>query len=70
MCENIASLGQYVAAGTVVGATHFLERPERDPIELIAPCKDVLIAPRAPSIVTQGDCVAVIAYDVDPRKPP
>jgi len=68
--ENIVPLGQDVAAGTVVGAIHFLERPERDPIEVIAPSKGVLIATRAPSIATQGDCVAVIAHDVDPRKLP
>ena len=68
--ENIVPLGHDVTAGTVVGAIHFLERPERDPIEVIAPSNGVLIATRAPSIVTQGDCVAVIAHDVDPRKLP
>ena len=64
--ENIVDLGRDVAAGEVVGQIHFLERPDRTPVEVIAPAKGVLIGTRGPSLVAQGDCVACIAHDVDP----
>ena len=38
--------------------------------EIKAQSDGVLIATRAPSVVNQGDCVAVIAHEVDPRKLP
>ena len=66
--ENRVPLGEDVRAGQPVGAIHFLERPERDPIPVVANAAGILIATRAPSIVGQGDCVACIAHEVDPRK--
>ena len=66
--ENLVPLGDNVDAGQPVGAIHFLERPDRDPIYVLANSAGVLLATRAPSIVAQGDCVACIAHDVDPRK--
>jgi N-alpha-acetyl-L-2,4-diaminobutyrate deacetylase len=68
--ENLVSLGEEVAANQPVGQLHFLERPDREPVAVIAPTAGVLIATRAPSLVAQGDCVACIAHDVDPRKLP
>ena len=68
--ENVVPLGDDVAAGQPVGAIHFLERPDREPVAVVAQSAGVLVAGRAPSLVTQGDCVAVIAHDVDPRKLP
>jgi predicted deacylase len=68
--ENLIPLGEDVAAGQPVGEIHFLERPDRDPVYVVANSAGVLIATRAPSIVSQGDCVACIAHDVDPRKLP
>lgn len=68
--ENIVPLGHQVRAGQTVGAIHFLERPDRAPVEIKAQSDGVLIATRAPSVVNQGDCVAVIAHEVDPRKLP
>ncbi|MCY2947998.1 MAG: succinylglutamate desuccinylase/aspartoacylase family protein [Planctomycetota bacterium] len=68
--ENIAPLGDEVTQGQTVGAIHFLERPDRDPILVTAHSAGILIATRAPSLVAQGDCVAVIAQEVDPRKLP
>lgn len=68
--ENMVPLGEEVEAGQPVGAIHFLERPDRDPVHVVANTAGVLIATRAPSIVAQGDCVACIAHDVDPRKLP
>ena len=68
--ENLAPLGEDVEAGQPVGAIHFLERPDREPVQVVANSAGVLIATRAPSLVAQGDCVACIAHDVDPRKLP
>ncbi len=68
--ENLVPLGESVDAGQPVGAIHFLERPDRDPIYVLANSAGVLLATRAPSVVAQGDCVACIAHDIDPRKLP
>ena len=54
----VGAVGQ---AGQPVGQIHFLERPDRDPIHILANTAGVLICTRAPSVVAQGDCVAVIA---------
>jgi len=66
--ENLLPLGSDVSAGQPVGAIHFLERPDREPVEVVAQSAGVLLACRAPSVVAQGDCVACIAHDVDPRR--
>lgn len=64
--ENLADLGAEVKAGQPVGQIHFLERPDREPVPVVAPTAGVLIATRGPALVAQGDCVACIAHDVDP----
>jgi predicted deacylase len=63
-------LGEEVAAGQPVGQVHFLERPDREPVPVVAPSAGPLLATRAPSLVAQGDCVACIAHDVDPATLP
>lgn len=68
--ENLVPLGENVAAGQPVGAIHFLERPDRAPVEVVAHSAGVLVACRAPSLVAQGDCVACVAHDVDPYQLP
>lgn len=64
--ESRVDLGEPVAAGDVVGLLHFLERPDREAVPVVANAAGMLIAGRGPSIVKQGDCVAVIGHDVDP----
>jgi predicted deacylase len=59
-------LGKDVAAGQAVGLIHFLERPDREAVAVVAKAAGVLIATRGPSLVGQGDCVACVAHDVDP----
>lgn len=68
--ENLVPLGESVSPSQAVGQIHFLERPEREPIPVVAHSAGVLIATRAPSLVNQGDCVACIAHDVNPRELP
>jgi predicted deacylase len=62
--ENMVPLGETVTAGQTVGAIHFLERPDRDAVPVVANADGILIAARAPSLVSQGDCVACIAHEV------
>jgi predicted deacylase len=64
--EALVDLGAEVAAGQPVGQIHFLERPDREPVAVVAPSAGLLLAARGPSLVAQGDCVACIAHDVDP----
>ncbi len=64
--ENLVDLGTSVGAGQPVGQIHFMERPDREPVAVVAPRGGLLLATRGPSRVTQGDCVACIAHDVDP----
>lgn len=64
--EALADLGAEVGTGQRVGQIHFLERPDREPVPIIAPTAGVLLATRGPSLVAQGDCVACIAHDVEP----
>ncbi len=62
--ENLVDLGADVVTGQPVGQIHFIERPDREPVQVIAPSNGVLIGTRSPSVVAQGDCVACIAHDV------
>ena len=66
--ENLVDLGAEVSAGQPVGQIHFLERPDREPVAVVAPSTGILIATRGPALVAQGDCVACIAHDVDPSR--
>ncbi|MBS1829042.1 MAG: succinylglutamate desuccinylase/aspartoacylase family protein, partial [Acidobacteria bacterium] len=66
--ENVVELGEDVKRGDVLGLVHFLEAPDRAAVPVVAHADGVLIANRAPSIVGQGDCVACLAHDTDPRK--
>ncbi|MBM3755158.1 MAG: hypothetical protein FJW38_14390 [Acidobacteria bacterium] len=68
--ETCVDLGGEVREGDLLGRIHFIERPDRDAIEIAAHASGMLIAGRGPSIVKQGDCVAVIAHDTDPRTLP
>jgi N-alpha-acetyl-L-2,4-diaminobutyrate deacetylase len=65
--ENLVDLGADVAAGQPVGLIHFVERPDREPVPVVAPSAGVLVGTRGPSLVTQGDCVACVAHDVPPE---
>jgi N-alpha-acetyl-L-2,4-diaminobutyrate deacetylase len=68
--ENCVELGEAVERGDVLGQVHFLEYPDRAPLPVLASAAGILIANRAPSLVGQGDCVACLAHDTDPRRLP
>ncbi len=61
-------LGVKVKRGQTVGFIHHLERPDRPPEPIVAQTAGYLITMRAPCLTRQGDCVAVIAQEVNPKK--
>ena len=63
--ENCVELGEAVSKGDVLGQVHFLEQPDRAAIAVVAHADGLLVASRGPSIVGQGDCVAVVAREVE-----
>ena len=58
-------LGSKVTRGDVVGVIHHLERPDRQPEAIVAQHEGYLVTMRAPCLTQQGDCVAVVAQEVD-----
>jgi predicted deacylase len=65
--EICVDLGTLVQRGDIVGYIHHLERPDRQPEPILAQGDGYLITMRAPCLTRQGDCVAVIAQEVDLR---
>ncbi len=65
--EIAIDLGTRVARGQTIGWIHFLERPDRAPIDVVSQTDGYLVTMRAPCLTQQGDCVAVIASQVDPN---
>ena len=65
--EICFDLGTLVRRGQVVGFIHHLERPDRTPEPIISQSDGYLVTMRAPCLTQQGDCVAVIAQQVDPE---
>lgn len=65
--EICIDLGCRVKRGQVIGRIHHLERPDRQPEAIVSHSDGYLMTMRAPCLTRQGDCVAVIAQEVDPR---
>jgi predicted deacylase len=63
--EVTADLGQRVEAGEAVGRIHFLERPDRAPEQVVARTAGTVCVIRAIATTEKGDCVAVVAREVD-----
>lgn len=60
--EAVADLGAAVASGETVGRLHFIERPDRAPVDVVAERAGTLCTIRAIAPTQQGDCVAVIGH--------
>lgn len=63
--EIAIELGSYLQRGDIVGWIHFLERADRQPEPIISHQAGILVTMRAPCLTQQGDCVAVVAQEVD-----
>lgn len=57
--ETLVSLGQAVDASEVVGRLHFIERPDRPPVDIRTRRAGVVCAIRAIATTQQGDCLVV-----------
>lgn len=66
--EIAVDLGSPVTDGQTIGYLHYLECPERPPRTILSPRPGYLVCMRAPCLTQQGDCVAVIAQEVDPAR--
>lgn len=64
--EICFDLGSKIKRGDAIGYIHHLERPDREPSPIEAKSDGYLMTMRAPCLTRQGDCVAVIAQEVDP----
>src|SRR5215218_9480982 len=58
--ETLVDLGDEVEAGQVVGRMHFIERPDRPPLDVLAVTSGVVCVIRAIATTQQGDNVVVI----------
>jgi len=67
MYENCVDLGEAVKKGDMLGQVFSIENPDREPARVWAHADGSLVANRGPSMVGQGDCVACVGHDVDPR---
>ena len=62
--EPTVGLGEAVAPGQVVGRLHFIEEPDRDPIEIRCARAGTLIGRRVQGHSEIGDCLGVLATDL------
>ena len=58
--EALVMLGEPVRKGQAVGRIHFIERPERIPVDVTAQSAGTVCVVRAIATTRQGDCVAVV----------
>jgi len=58
--EAAVTLGEPITRGHVVGRIHFIERPDRAPVEVTAQSAGIVCVVRAIATIGQGDCLAVV----------
>jgi N-alpha-acetyl-L-2,4-diaminobutyrate deacetylase len=63
--EICVDLGQAIHAGDIIGWIHHLERPDRVPEPIVSSSSGYLITSRVPCLTQQGDCVGVVARQVE-----
>lgn len=62
--ESFFDLGHWVDAGEQIGQIHFLSDISREPKPVIANQPGMITTIRAPGWVTRGDCLAVVARQI------
>lgn len=63
--ETFYRPGEWVREGQTLGKVHFVDRPERASESVMVQTDGMIIGIRAPGQVHSGDCVAVVAKDLD-----
>ena len=61
LLERNFAIGDEVSSGQVAGWLHFIQEPERAPLELVFPAEGIILAHGNRGLVERGDLVAVIA---------
>lgn len=62
--ESFFELGAWIEVGDQIGQIHFLGDISREPKPVIASQSGMIVTMRAPGWVEPGDCVAVVARDI------
>jgi predicted deacylase len=60
LLEALVDLGDQVREGQAVGRIHFIERPDRAPVDVIAQSAGTVCVVRAIATIGQGDCITVV----------
>jgi N-alpha-acetyl-L-2,4-diaminobutyrate deacetylase len=63
--ESLVDLGARAGAGDVVGRIHSLERPELEPVPVVARTDGIVCVVRAIATTDQGDNVVVVAREAE-----
>jgi N-alpha-acetyl-L-2,4-diaminobutyrate deacetylase len=63
--EPYLDLGDPVRAGQVMGEIHSLQHPGRTPVSVVAGRDGLLLAKRPLANVSVGDCLGIVAWDLD-----
>lgn len=63
--ESFFELEAWIEAGQPIGQIHFFENPGREPETITAQRSGMLLGRRGPGQVEVGDCVALVARDLD-----
>lgn len=63
--EPLVELGQMVEEGQPLGQVVFIDDPLREPVPVLASVSGMLWCRRAVAAVERGDCVAVVASELD-----
>lgn len=63
--ESFYELGDWIDAGAPIGQIHFVENNTWEPQPIVAQRSGMLLCTRGPGQVEIGDCVAVVARDVE-----
>lgn len=61
--EPLVDLGDEIAPGQPVGRLHFVEAPERPPVDCTAAEAGTMVCRRAQGWAARGDCLAVLGRD-------
>jgi N-alpha-acetyl-L-2,4-diaminobutyrate deacetylase len=61
--EPLVELGGPVTAGQPLGLLHFLDRPAKEPVAVIARRDGLLICRRPLAQARRGDCLGIVAWD-------
>lgn len=67
LLETIVDPGERVDRGQIVARIHFVERPERAAVEVVANGPGIVCEMRAIAVTQQGDCIGVVGRECQPE---